>query len=67
MTRDNLLDLMFYAKTLEECKQAWEARALWLNEHPDDETIIDESESLYMREQALRRAAEPKLQSERVA
>lgn len=67
MTRDEVLDLMFHAQTLEECRRAWEARTDWLNDHPDDEAIIDESESLYMREQALKRMADQKLQTEPVA
>ena len=66
MTRDDVLDLMYYAKTLADCKRAWEARDAWLNEHPDDEDMIEESESLYMREQAIPYMEEQKLR-ERVA
>jgi hypothetical protein len=67
MTREEVLNLMYHASTLEECKRAWEARAVWLNGHPDDEAIIEESEGLYMREQALTRIALPQAQTERVA
>jgi hypothetical protein len=67
MTRDEVLNLMSHAGTLEECQRAWEVRAVWLNEHPDDETVIDEGEGLYMREQAIERIVIHNLQTEHAA
>lgn len=60
MTRDELLLIMSGVRTLQDCERAWELRADWLCEHPDDEVVIDESEALYMHEQALRDLAERK-------
>jgi hypothetical protein len=57
MTREEVRQLMSSAKTLSQCSEAWEARAAYLREHPDDEAIIEEGEALYMTEQALKQIA----------
>lgn len=54
MTQEEVSQLMFSAKTLPQCATAWEARGIYLREHPDDERIIEEGESLYMMEQSLK-------------
>ena len=66
MTRDELLQIMSGVRTLQDCKQAWELRANWLCEHPGDEVVIEESEALWMHEQALQNM-EAQKQAERAA
>ncbi len=53
MTRKKVHDIMLGARTLEQCAQAWLAQAEYLREHPDDDSVIDEGEALWMTEQAL--------------
>ena len=54
LTRKEVSDLMFRADTLEQCAEAWKARSEYLRAHPDDTGILEEGESLWMTEQALK-------------
>jgi hypothetical protein len=54
MTRKEVHDIMFRTNTLEQCAEAWKAQAEYLREHPEDESIIDEGEALWMTEQAIK-------------
>ena len=54
LTREEISALMFRADTLEQCAEAWKARAAYLCEHPDDTGIIKEGEALWMTEQAIK-------------
>ncbi len=47
---------MSRARTQEQITAAWEARSLYLQANPDDEAILEEGESLWMLEQALKYA-----------
>ena len=66
MTREEVRELMFRADTLEQCAEAWKARSVYLREHPDDTAIIEEGESLWMTEQAIKNM-EAHNQAERAA
>ena len=57
MTREELHKLMLHARTLEQCAAAWQAQEEYLCVHPDDESVIEEGEALWMREQALKSMA----------
>ena len=50
LTQDEVSEIMFRARTLEQIAAAWEARSAYLRAHPDDEAILEEGESLWMRE-----------------
>jgi hypothetical protein len=67
MTREEVSELMFRADTLEQCAEAWKAQAEYLREHPEDESIIDEGEALWMTEQALKHPDAPAPQAEHAA
>ena len=54
MTRREVHDIMFRARTLEQIAVAWQARSQYLRDNPDDMAILEEGESLWMREQALK-------------
>ena len=54
MTREEVSVLIFRARTLEQCAEAWKAQAEYLREHPEDESVIEEGEALWMHEQALK-------------
>lgn len=60
MTREAVHDIMMRARTLEQCAEAWKAQAEYLREHPEDESVIDEGETLWMMEQALKNMAAQK-------
>ena len=50
---------MSRAHTLEQIAAAWKVRSEYLRANPDDEAIIEEGESLWMLEQALKYPAPP--------
>ena len=54
MTQDQVSEIMYHAQTLEQTANAWQVRSAYLLAHPDDEAIVEEGESLWMREQALK-------------
>jgi hypothetical protein len=54
MTREQVLDLCYQARTLEEIEIAKRARGEWLTAHPDDATVLDVGEMLCMLEDAIR-------------
>ena len=66
MTRKEVHDIMFRARTLEQCAAAWKAQAEYLREQPDDESVVEEGEALWMHEQALKNS-EAQKQAERAA
>lgn len=53
MTRQQVLDLIYGAETMEQCNAAEAARFGWLEEHPDDEEVRESGESLVMLRHAL--------------
>ena len=57
LARTQVQALMRSARRSEQIAAAWDARADWLNDHPDDAGIEDEGEALFMREEALKRLA----------
>lgn len=67
MTREELHDLMLHARTLEQCAAAWKAQEDYLREHPDDESVIEEGEALYMKEQGLKLLADTEASRKQVA
>ena len=54
MTREQVLDLCYSARTLEEIEAAKRARGEWLTAHPDDAAVLDVGEMLCMLEDAIR-------------
>jgi hypothetical protein len=54
MIREDVLRQCYYARTLPEIEAAWQARGLWLKEHPDDDAVVDVGEMLSKLEDALR-------------
>ena len=66
LTQDEVSEVMFRARTLEQCAEAWKAQAEYLREHPEDESVIEEGEALWMHEQALKNT-EAQKQAERAA
>lgn len=60
MNRNEILEAICFAKTLEDCQKAWRLRADYLRAHPDDDAMIDAGESLSMLEKALLSAGKEK-------
>ena len=62
---------MMRARTLEQRAEARKAQAEYPREHPEDDSVIDEGETAWMMEQALKNIAAQKQelqpQAERVA
>lgn len=54
MTRDEVLQKMRQAGTLEQIRDAQQAVNTWMEEHPRDTAIAREAEGLWMLESALR-------------
>ena len=59
MTYEEVSEIMFRARTLEQIAAAWQVRSAYLQAHPDDEAILEEGESLWICEQALLHPAPP--------
>ena len=59
MTHEEVSEIMSRARTLEQIAVAWQARSAYLQAHPDDMAILEEGESLWMLEQALKDPDEP--------
>ena len=60
MTREEVHNIMMRARTLEQRAEAWKAQAEYLREHPEDDSVIDEGETLWMTEQAIKNMAAQK-------
>ena len=52
--REQLRELILYAKTLDEVREARRRLRAWLKFHPDDKRLLGEGESLVMLESALK-------------
>jgi len=61
LTRRQVLDICYSARTLSAIHAAFDVRGRWLTEHPDDEEVFDLGEMLSMMQEGLQLASQEPL------